>query len=144
MGLFKKSQDEWLSEEDKKEIRSWHGTSKLYVEPQDEIMDTMIVRVRRSDILKAESLYNERKIDIIYILNKPYYIEVSNQIYEFELRVWPTNMGYSGRQDGWILYASSLLSLMTSYTSLILEDMQKEYANYSIVTKIEEDVQDRV
>ena len=105
---------------------------------------TFLIRVKRSDIIKAEKLLLDRKLSRVYILNKPYYLEMLETSKEWELRVWPANTGYSGRKDGWVLYARSLLSLFESYTSLVLEDMQKqEYSNYNYVLEIEEDVQDK-
>ena len=102
---------------------------------------TFLIRVKRSDIIKAEKLLLDRKLSRVYILNKPYYLEVLETSKEWELRVWPTSTGYSGTKDGWVLYAQSLLSLFESYTSLVLEDMQKqEYSNYNYVLEVEDDV----
>jgi len=102
-------------------------------------MDVFKIIVKRSSITKAEKLYKEGRLSIIYINSKPFYVEVINNASQFEARIWPTNVGYDGWRDGWIISASSVQRLIVDYTTALI-DLQKEDAwKDSYIVEIRED-----
>lgn len=105
------------------------------------------VIVKRSDLKKAEDLFNKGKLNKVLFDRKDDWSVCYTMLnstktetgIEYVYSVWPVSWGYLGSRDGWVTKCDDLKYLMVALLDLGASIQTMPINQHSVITEIDEE-----